>query len=98
MDLRFGMLGVRPGGAMRETTRGGAGGERPEVPGSGAAPEPVTLTVDHEARAGSVALAAVLRAHGCPVEVRTFLRTEEARGVVLLAVRRALDALLTLVA
>jgi hypothetical protein len=86
---------------MSATRRGGDGvpaGERPQRADSGTGPVSVTLTVDHEARAGNAALAAVLRAHGGAVEIRTFLRTEEARGVVLLAVRRALPALLALVA
>ena len=38
--------------------RGVQGGERPQRPGSGAAPEPVTLTVDHEAQAGIATLLA----------------------------------------
>ena len=60
--------------------------------------DPLTLTIDDASRPEVASLVGVLRARGVGVHIRTFLRTEDARGVVLLALRQPLPSLLALVA
>jgi hypothetical protein len=62
-----------------------------------AARESLTLTADHTTQAHLAALVEVLQAQGFVLTQRTFLPTEEARGVVLLALRRPLPAVAALV-